>query len=162
MEAGRAGRRKDKAVAAIERSVNVVFWSFRDSSTTATASLPFDLALLTNDLDVMGARRLVTNPIATAIEKRVKNPWGKPDSRYDQLDHPSAVHEESYGKASILCETDQLCAGVTCSYLGGYCDCEQGHEERDCVDERLDVNSIPMSEKNIGAKNPNVIAEMMP
>jgi hypothetical protein len=50
----------------------------------------------------------------------------------------------------------------TCSYLGGYCDCEQGHEERDCVDERLDVNSIPMSEKNIGAKNPNVIAEMMP
>jgi hypothetical protein len=24
------------------------------------------------------------------------------------------------------------------------------------------LNSIPMSEKNIGAKNPNVIAEMMP
>lgn len=54
--------------------MNVVFWSFRDSSTMATALLPFDLALLTNGLDVMGARRLVTNLIATAIEKRVKNP----------------------------------------------------------------------------------------
>jgi hypothetical protein len=42
-----------------------------DDSLTITASLPFDLAMLTQGREVMGASMLVIRPIATVIENKL-------------------------------------------------------------------------------------------